>query len=394
MLYEVRGLSTDNRIATFVVDALNESNARDAAQERAYKVLAVRPARRRAARGRGTNFLLVLFAQEMLALIEAGLSIVEALESMQEKTTPGITRDVAAGLAQALRSGQRFSQALASRPEYFPPLFVGLIQAAETTSDLPAALSRFVDFETRLASVRSKTISAAIYPSILLVVGSGVTFFLLGYVVPRFASVYEDAGRPMSFLTGLLLHWGRFVATHSGLLLGVVAALVIAGIVTWRVVRERFTVTDLLSHLPGVRVHAQSYELSRLYVTTGLLLQGGIPLVRALSMVQATVGARTRQRLARAIPRVAAGEPFSAAMAGEDLAGPVAVRLFRVGEQAGNLGEMLVKTARFYDAEVTRFIDRFTRAAEPLLMAAIGLVVGTIVVLLYMPIFELAGSLQ
>jgi general secretion pathway protein F len=394
MLFEVRALSTDNRIATFVVDALNETTARDAALERAYKVLAVRPAGRTAARGRGASFSLVLFAQELLALIEAGLSIVEALESMQEKTTPGITRDVSAGLAHALKSGQRFSQALASRPEYFPPLFVGLIQAAETTSDLPSALSRFVDFETRLASVRNKTISAAIYPMILLVVGGGVTFFLLGYVVPRFATVYEDAGRQMSFLTSLLLQWGRFVASHTALLLGIVAGLIVLGVIVWRVVRERFTITDLLAHLPGVRLHAQQYELSRLYVTTGLLLQGGIPLVRALSMVQATVGARTRQRLMRAIPRISAGEPFSAAMAGEDLAGPVAVRLFRVGEQAGNLGEMLVKTARFYDAEVTRFIDRFTRAAEPILMAAIGLVVGTIVVLLYMPIFELAGSLQ
>jgi general secretion pathway protein F len=394
MLYEVRALSTDNRIATFVVDATNETNARDAANERAYKVLAIRPAKRSVARGPGASFSLVLFAQELLALVEAGLAIVEALESMQEKTSPGITRDIAAGLAQSLRSGQRLSQALASRPEYFPPLFIGLIQAAETTSDLPSALSRFVDFETRLANVRNKTISAAIYPSILLVVGSAVTFFLLGYVVPRFASVYEDAGRPMSFLTGMLLQWGRFVASHTALLLAIVAGLVIVGVVAWRIVRERFTITDVLAHLPGVRSHAQNYELSRLYVTTGLLLQGGIPLVRALSMVQATVGARTRLRLTRAIPRVAAGEAFSAAMAGEDLAGPVAVRLFRAGEQAGNLGEMLVKTARFYDAEVTRFIDRFTRAAEPILMAAIGLVVGTIVVLLYMPIFELAGSLQ
>src|SRR5262245_21636367 len=208
MLYEVRALSADNRIATFVVDALNENTARDAAVERAYKVLAVRPAKRSAAGGRGGSFSLVLFAQELLALIEAGLSIVESLESMQEKTTPGVTRDLSASLSQALRSGQRFSQALAARPEYFPPLFVGLIQAAETTSDLPSALARFVDFEQRLAAVRSKTISAAIYPSILLVVGGAVTFFLLGYVVPRFASVYEDAGRPMSFLTGMLLQWG------------------------------------------------------------------------------------------------------------------------------------------------------------------------------------------
>lgn len=134
--------------------------------------------------------------------------------------------------------------------------------------------------------------------------------------------------------------------------------------------------------------------MSRLYVTTGLLLAGGIPLVRALEMAVTTVGHEARGRLSRAIPRIAAGEPFSAAMVGEDLAGPIAVRLFRVGEQAGNLGEMLVRTARLYEADTARFIDRFTRAAEPILMAAIGLVVGTIVVLLYMPIFELAGSLQ
>ena len=390
MRYEVRALSNDNRIATFVVDALNEANARDAAVAHG-RVLAVRAARERA---RGRRFSLVLFAQELLALIEAGLSIVEALDSMHERAKAGVARDVAAELAQALRGGQRFSQALEVRSEFFPPLFAGLIAAAETTSGLPEALSRFVDFETRLSSVRSKAISAAIYPSILLVVGSAVTFFLLGYVVPRFASVYEDAGRPVSFLTGVLLACGRFVAAHSGLLLGGLVAVLVMVATVWRLVRGRFTAADVLARVPVIRVHARHYEFARLYLTTGLLVQGGVPVVRAMSMVQAMVAPAIRRRLMGVIARVSAGEAFSVAMAGEDLAGSVALRLFRVGEHAGNLGEMLARTARFHDAELSRFIDRFARAAEPILMAAIGIVVGAIVVVLYMPIFELAGSLQ
>src|SRR5262249_10504848 len=159
-------------------DALNEDSARNAAVGRG-KVLEVRAARRRVAH---SSFSVVLFAQELLALLEAGLAVVEALDSMHEKTRPGVARDVAAKLVQELRCGKRLSQALEAQPQFFPALFAGLVAAAETTSDLPAALSRFVDFETRLASVRNKAISAAIYPSILLVVGSGVTFFLLGYV--------------------------------------------------------------------------------------------------------------------------------------------------------------------------------------------------------------------
>jgi general secretion pathway protein F len=390
MLYEVRALSHDNRIATFVVDALNERGAHDAAVGRG-KVLRVRAARRRGTHG---SFSLVLFAQELLALIEAGLSVVEALDSMHEKTKPGVARDVAAELVQALRGGKRLSQALEAQPEYFPALFAGLIAAAETTSDLPAALSRFVDFETRLESVRNKAISAAIYPSILLVVGSGVTFFLLGYVVPRFASVYEDAGRAPSFFTGLLLVCGRFVASHAGLLLGGLIALLVAAAIVWRIARERFTLTDLVNRVPAIRVHAQRYQLARLYLTAGLLVQGGVPLVRAMSLAQATLASGLRQGLARAMGRVANGEPFSVAMAAEDLAGSVAVRLFCVGEHAGNLGEMLARAARFHDAELSRVIERCTRAAEPILMTAIGIVVGAIVVLLYMPIFELAGNLQ
>ncbi len=394
MLYEVRALSSDNRMSTLVLEAQDEGAARAAVGERSLRALAVRPAARGAARRSRARFPVVLFSQELLALLEAGLTIVESLEALSEKNSPGVSRDVAAALAQALQQGQRFSQALAAFPDHFPPLYVGIVQAAETTSDLPASLARYVELETRIASVRAKAVSAAIYPAILLVVGGAVTLFLLGYVVPRFASVYAEAGREMSFLTSVLLAWGLFVSQHAGFIVFVLAALAVGAVFAWRALREKVSVADVLAKLPWFGQRARTYELSRLYMTVGLLLSGGIALVRALQMVEGTVGANTGAQLRLAAQRIAQGETFSAAMHANQLAEPVALRLFRVGERAGNLGEMLIKAATFYDTEVARLIERFSRAAEPILMAAIGVVVGTIVVLLYIPIFELAGTLQ
>jgi general secretion pathway protein F len=393
MLFEVRALAADNRVTTVVVDALDATLARQAVAQQSLRPLAVQPAQRARLAYRRARFSLSLFSQELLALLEAGLSLVESLDSLQERSG-GETRDVVAALAAALRRGERLSQALAAQPQHFPLLYIGVVQAAETTSELPGALSRYVDFSQRAAQLRSKVVSAAIYPLILLSVGSAVTLFLVGYVVPRFAVIYEESGRQMSLLTSMLLGWGRFVAENGPMLLvGAVVLLALLARLAWKLSAET-SATDILARLPFVSTHIAQFELSRLYMTLGLLLSGGIPMVRALHIAESTVGTRTRERLRRVAPRIGSGEGFSAALQSEQLADAVALRLFRVGERAGTLADMLVRAARFHDAEVSRFIDRFTRTAEPLLMTAIGLVVGTIVVLLYMPIFELAGSLQ
>jgi len=394
MLYEIRALTADNRIQSVVLDAQDEAAARRAANELALKPLTVRQSiTARISRSRG-RFSLEVFSQELLTLLEAGLSIVEGLESLEEKSSPGTARDIAAQLTLSLRQGKRLSQALGALPEYFPPLYIGIVQAAETTSDLPGALARYVEFEQRLGQVRSKAVSAAIYPVVLLIVGGGVTLFLLGYVVPRFAQVYEESGRSMSWLSSIMMSWGRLIAGNGQWLLAALMFLLIVAVALWHMAKDRVSASDLLRLIPGVSSQVRLFELSRLYMTVGLLLQGGIPLVRALQLVEATVGVDVRRRLRRAVPRISAGESFSSALQIEELASDVPLRLFRVGERAGTLGAMLIKAARYYDTEVTKFIDRFTRTAEPVLMAAIGIVVGGIVVLLYMPIFELAGSLQ
>ena len=296
-------------------------------------------------------------------------------------------------LLGGLREGKRFSSVLASQPDLFPPLYVGIVRAAEGTSDLPRALSRYIDYQQRIDTVRSKIVSASIYPVILLLVGGGVSAFLIGYVVPKFAEVYQGAGRSLPWMSQLLLDWGQFASKHGGAI-GVAALLAIVGAVAGvRHLLRSGGINRLLVRLPGIGERARIYELSRLYLTLGMLTEGGITIVGAIETVQPMVSGTVRKGLLHARVAVESGQPLSTAFEANGLTTPISLRMLRVGERTGDMGPMLTQSAAFYDGEITRWIDRFTRTFEPLLMAAIGLVVGAIVVLLYMPIFDLAGDM-
>jgi general secretion pathway protein F len=399
MQFNVRALSADNLITNLTVDARDEADARRQVEARGLFAAAIDPARapslgfsrQRSQQGR---LSLVLFSQELLALLTAGLSIVEGLEALLEKETNEATRLVFTRLLTGLRDGKRFSSVLAEQPELFPSLYIGIVRAAEGTSDLPRSLERFINYQQRIDSVRSKIISAAIYPSILMLVGGGVTFFLIGYVVPRFAEVYQGAGRGLPWLSELLLVWGQFAARHSGVVLLSAAGGAI-GIFHWlRHFIQRGGTARLIAALPGIGERVRIYELSRLYLTLGMLLEGGIPIVTAIETVSGLVSTDIKAGLVMAKESIEAGMPLSTAFEANRLTTPISLRMLRVGERSGELGQMLTQSAAFYDGEISRWIDRFTRTFEPLLMAAIGIVVGLIVVLLYMPIFDLAGSLS
>ncbi|WP_205417408.1 type II secretion system F family protein, partial [Trinickia diaoshuihuensis] len=358
-------------------------------------VTRVAPARAlgRPAGGRG-RISLVLFSQELLALLKAGLSIVEGLEALLEREGGARLRSVLERILAGLREGKRFSSLLGEQPDVFPPLYVGIVRAAEGTSDLPRALQRYVDYQERIDTVRNKLVSSAIYPSILLVVGGGVSTFLITYVVPRFATIYEGTGRALPWMSQMLLDWGKFASAH-GLPLALTALAGVAAIFLGvRATVARVGLVSLLARVPLLGPHLRIYQLSRLYLTLGMLLGGGIPIVAAMETACGTVSPSMRDALLLARAAVQSGEPLSGAFQARQLTTPISLRMLRVGERSGELGAMLTQSAAFYDGEISRWIDRFTRMFEPLLMSAIGVVVGTIVVLLYMPIFDLAGSLS
>jgi general secretion pathway protein F len=398
MHYAVRALSADHLVSHLTIDAVDEADARRQVEAQGLFPASIAPARRSLPRLRagtsGRRISLTLFSQELLALLNAGLSIVEGLEALLEKESGDASRDMLGRLLQALRDGKRFSVALSEQPAIFPPLYVGIVRAAEGTSDLPRSLARYIDYQQRLDSVRNKIVSSAIYPLILLVVGGGVTFFLIGFVVPRFAEVYQGAGRSLPWLSQLLLEWGQFAGKHARTL----AIAVLGGLAAAAIAARRFFaaggLAKLLARVPGIGERARIFELSRLYLTMGMLLEGGIPIVAAMQTVDSMVSPGLRGGLRAATEAIQSGTPLSNAFEANGLVTPISLRMLRVGERSGELGQMLTQSAMFYDGEISRWIDRFTRTFEPLLMAAIGLIVGTIVVLLYMPIFDLAESLS
>ncbi|MFC5480675.1 type II secretion system F family protein [Massilia suwonensis] len=395
MQFAVRTLAPDLSIASIVVDALDEADARRQVEARGLYVSAVEAQGGvRMARARGPKLSLVLFSQELLALLNAGLGIVEGLEALLEKEANPAARGVLERLLAGLREGKRFSGVLAAQPALFPPLYVGIVRAAEGTSDLPRALARYIDYQQRIDTVRSKIVSASIYPVILLCVGGGVSGFLIGYVVPRFAEVYQGAGRNLPWMSQLLLEWGQFAARHGGALFLCALALLALAVTGVRRLLKSGGVNRVLARLPGIGERARIYELSRLYLTLGMLTEGGITIVSAIETVQPMVSNTLRGALANARAAIESGRPLSDAFEANGLTTPISLRMLRVGERTGDMGPMLTQSAAFYDGEISRWIDRFTRTFEPLLMAAIGLVVGAIVVLLYMPIFDLAGDMS
>ncbi len=338
------------------------------------------------------DFSVLLFSQELLALLNAGLGIVESTEALSEKETDAARRQVFEKLLHDLRSGKRFSVALQAQEAVFPVLYIGVVRAAEGTSDLPQALQRYVDYQKRLEAVRSKVISASIYPGILISVGLLVSLFLMVYVVPKFAEVYQGAGRELPFMSALMLSWGRFAAEHTSWLLLALAGVAGSLVWLWQRIRKNGGWVVILARLPQIGERVRIYELSRLYMTMGMLLQGGIALVKAMEVVASVVSLDVQNKLARARHDIESGVSLSAAFESATLTTPISQRLLMVGERTGDLGKMLTQSALFYDEEITQWIDRFMRSFEPLLMTAIGLVVGVIVILLYMPIFDLAGS--
>lgn len=396
MRFQLRAISSDGRIESLDLQAFDEATARRQAESSGYTVLAVRHGPGWFAAWGGTNarFPVQLFSQELLVLLNAGLSLVMAIETLAEKERRGDFRTVLERIAAILREGRPLSTALGEFPSVFSTLYVATVRASERTSDLAPALARYVAYQSQVDAMRKRIVNASIYPLLLLSVGGLVTLFLLFYVVPRFGRIYEDRSAELPLFSRMLLSWGRLIEGHGVLVLGALAAAIIAAVFALRQPAVRAAIGDLLWRIPALGERAKLYQLARFYRTAGMLLRGGMPLVPALDMGRELLHPALRDRLAAARRAISEGRGVAEAMEANGLVTPVALRMLVVGEQGGNMHEMMERIAGFHDEELERWAERFTRIFEPILMAAIGLVIGAIVVLMYMPIFELAGNLQ
>lgn len=395
MRYEVKALRGDERLGEWVLDALDAADATRQLRDQGYTVVAVRAQTQFFGTWRRAHpFPLVLFSQELLALLEAGLALVDALETLAEKETRPEVRQTLTQIIASLYEGQPLSRALERCTANFPALYIATIRASERTGDLTEALARFIQYQLQMDAVKRQVVSASIYPLLLAAVGGLVTVFLMVYVVPRFSHIYADVGSDLPLMSQWLMQWGLLLESHGGAVLAV--ALLLGGLVAHGVTRPatRQALARALWRVPGVGRQLHLYQLARFYRSLGMLLRGGMPVVPSLELVSGLLEGGLRARLTDASARIREGHPISVAMEQHGLTTAVALRMLRVGEHTGRMGEMMERAAAFHEDETARWVERFTKLFEPLLMTVIGAVIGLIVVLMYFPIFELAGSIE
>lgn len=396
MKFEIKAVLTPDSVVALTLDAVDERDAKAQAGAQGYSVLTIKAKQswRAWAPLRRNRFPLMLFSQELLALMNAGLTVVEGIGTLAENEARPESRKILQQIVAHLYEGRSLSYALQSFPAVFPPLYVSTVRASEKTGDLSETLTRYIAYQTQVDVVRKKVVSASIYPLLLMSAGGLVTIFLMAYVVPRFSRIYEDIGTNLPLLSRLLLQWGKLLQSNGPLVL---VALVVGAVgILYLGARPatRNWMMQRLWQVPAAGERMRIYQLARFYRTLGMLLRGGTPIGPALKMVSDLLQPELRQYLQGAAKKITEGRSISYAMETHRLTTPVSLRMLQVGERTGEMGEMMERIAGFYDEEMARWVEWFTRLFEPLLMAVIGVVIGFIVVLMYLPIFELAGSLQ
>src|ERR1700737_1483089 len=276
MRFRITTLDGSQGVAIQDMDALDEADAHRQALARGLRVLAIQTARLKGSRR--ARLSLVAFSNELVALLEAGLSLVEAIDALTEKERDESVRHLLEGVRRRLDEGQSLSIALGEFPSSFPTLYVATVRASERTGAIAEALRRFVTYQQQINLLKKRLINASIYPAVLLAAGSLVVLFLVAYVVPRFSGIYEDIGGELPVASKMLMQWGGLLDAH-------------------RLLSAR---TPMVGH------QIELYQLARMYRTVGMLLRGGLPVVTAFEMTRGLLAAAARPRLAAA-PRGGGG---------------------------------------------------------------------------------------
>jgi general secretion pathway protein F len=397
LAFDVVGVAAHGSVRMLRVQAASAAQAQQQAQLEGLRVLSCRPAAAPTLALRPRRHVrldVALFAEEMAALLDAGLGMVDALRTLAQKERAGPARAALQAVADALIEGQPLSAALARQPALFPALLVASVAASEQTGDLVAALKRYAAHLEAMRALRGKVLAASLYPALLAAIGSLVVLFLLGVVVPRFALLLEGAQRDLPAASAALLALGRAIGTHPALFAAATGALLAAAALALaRAIRGGWQIRGL-QRMWVVGPLVQLFRHAQFFRTNAMLARGGIPVLRAFGMSRSLLAPEDRPALDAAMQAIAAGQPLGPALHRAGIADAVALRMLDVAQRTGQLADVLARIAQFQEARLARAIDVASRLIEPALMILIGLVIGGIVVLMYLPIFDLASSLQ
>ena len=380
--------------------AQSEAHLRRELEEKGLHVLALRP---RGSLGLGgisigqrrptiARHEFLVFNQELATLLKAGMPLVQSLDILRTRLSNPVFKAVLDDVHEKVRAGTALSDAFQAHGELFPSVYTASLMAGERAGNLDAVLRRFVAYAKVIDTVRKKTISAMVYPAILITLAVALVAIIAIKVVPTFADFYSSFDAQLPWSTRMIVALSDFIRGNLLLLtIGVLGA--IAAFYTWLQQPGQGARFDrAIFKLPYIGKAVHKFSTSQLARTLATLLGGGIPLVNALEIASRSTGNRHMGReMAIVAQRVREGQGFAAALLERQVVPDVAIKMIEVGESTGALQEMLNSLADFYDEEIETEVSRFVTVIEPALLIIMGLVIAVIVLALYLPLFEMTA---
>jgi len=399
--FRCRLASPNGEIVEGVYVAENEARLRHELEEKGLFVLSLQPKgavaglslhlpQRHAINTR--EFL--VFNQELATLLRAGMPLVQSLDLLKRRVESPVFRAVLDDVHEKVRSGTALSDAFAAQGDKFPRVYTASLLAGERSGNLDAVLRRYVEYTKIIATVKRKTISALVYPAILVTLALAIVAIIVLFAVPAFSDFYAGFGAELPFVTRMIIRISEFVRSQWILIIAVSIAVVVGSVVWFRHPGQEARLHHVLLRLPMLGSIASKFSTSQMARTLATLLGGGLPLVNALDIAAKSVGNRYMAgQLEIVSTHVREGESFAAALEARRVFPEVAVKMAEVGESTGALQDMLNTVADFYDEEISTNMDRFVTLVEPTLLVIMGIVIAGLLLALYMPLFQLSSVL-
>jgi type IV pilus assembly protein PilC len=337
----------------------------------------------------------LVFNREFAALVKAGMPILRALTLLQERRRGSRLGDLVVRARERVEGGASLSEAFAGEEALVSPLYVTTVGVGEASGDLEGALRRYTAYLERSIELRKRVVGALVYPAVLLTLSMGVVLVLLTYVMPRFAAFYASYNAALPWLTRALLATstavtGAWPAWLALALVVVLAATFWAPTEAGRILLSRVTLA-----LPAVGAAQRRYLGVQLTRTLAVLLRGGTTMLPALEATRRALSSPLfRDRLGEAMEEVRAGSPLHRALEGKGLLGAMAIEMIQVGESTGDLDGMLEDVAAYYDEALDGQLQTAVRLLEPALLVVVGLVIATVVLAVYMPLFNVVQAVR
>ena len=334
----------------------------------------------------------LVFNQEFATLLKAGMPLVQSIDLLRRQIVSPVFRAVLDDVYEKVRGGVALSEAFSDHGDLFPRVYTASLLAGERSGNLDAILRRYVVYEKLIDTVRRKTLSALIYPVILIALAIGLVGIIVLRVVPAFSDFYASFDAELPLSTRIILGVSNFAQEHYLLATAVVVfgSAVFAAWIRRPGQRARFD--HLILAIPFLGEAARKFVTAQMARTLATLLGGGIPLVNSLEVTARSVSNHyMAKELDVVTQRVREGEGLAASLTARRVVPDVALKMIEVGESTGSLQDMLSSLADFYDEEVETSVGRFVTLIEPALLVLMGVVIAALVLALYMPLFQLSN---